>query len=158
MDGDAFLDDGITPELPTHIQILSVQGGNIAGISTETGEPVNLSVADLSDVTTSPLIFTPDSEFNGTAVIDYVVVDPEQSTYTSAVSEILVPVSSVNDKPLVTLSTKPIVFEQGQAPITIFENVAISDVDGAEFSQLKVVANLDQSLETSNLLLLHFLK
>ena len=58
----------------------------------------------------------------------------------------------MNDKPLVTLSTKPIVFEQGQAPITIFENVAISDVDGTEFSQLKVVANLDQSLGDQQLI------
>ena len=41
---------------------------------------------------------------------------------------------------------------RGKLQSQFFENVAISDVDGTEFSQLKVVANLDQSLGDQQLI------
>lgn len=137
VDGDAFEADGITPKIPKDIQILSVEGGTIASITTPTGEPINLSVSELSSAT-GGLSFTPNPQFNGNAIASYVVVDPEQGTYTSAVSELVIPVLSVNDKPSLTLSTRPLTYEQGQASVTIFENVVVSDVDSSLFSEVRV--------------------
>ena len=140
VDKDAFEADGETPIIPTEIQIISVEGGNVANIATATGEPVNINVSTLAG---NGLLFTPNQDFNGTAIIDYVVVDPEQGTYTSAVSEIHVPITSANDKPVVSVSTRPLEFEQGQGPLTIFENVSVLDVDSSSFAEVTVGVTLN---------------
>lgn len=157
VDRDAFEEDDVTPILPDKIRVQSVEGGTLSDIVDPlTGAPVDIQVDNLLPGATG-LFFTPDPYFNGTAVIEYVVVDPEQATYTSATSEILVPVASVNDRPVVTISTRPLSFEQGQGPTTIFGNVNISDVDGDTYTEVTVSSDISASAGDLSLIAPDFL-
>ena len=84
------------------------------------------------------LQFIPEADFTGDAKIKYVVVDPQQGTFISPVSEITVVVSDVNDAPAVRLSPVPTVYTQDQDPVSIFSNVSVTDIDDTLFSEVKI--------------------
>ena len=137
-DADAF-EDG-TPLAPTQTKILGVVGGTVSrpdgsSVLDEDGVPAAITL----ESGTLNLNFNPDANFFGEGKIRYVVVDPQQPTFTSAVSEITVNVDGVNDKPAVKLSSAPVNFTQGQAPVNLFNNASVVDIDNAlGYSSIKI--------------------
>lgn len=143
-DSDAY-EDGVRV-LPEKIRILSSVGGEVYQSSGEavrdlnTGIPQDISLEDNGSLR---LKFVPHENFNGEAVINYVVVDPQQPNFTSPISELSIVVTPVNDAPTVSISETPAVYLQGTAPATIFSNVSISDIDSTTFSEVKITSNVD---------------
>ena len=136
-DEDADIGAGLIS--PESVKILSVTGGSLtksdgASIQNELGEPEIIALSDGN----LNVIFTPDANFFGTASIKYVVVDPILTDYSSSISEITINISSVNDIPVIKVSSAPVQYTQGDLPTVIFSNLNIEDIDSTNFAQLEI--------------------
>ena len=112
-----------------------------AAVVDDDGVPIDINI----DVTSGSvdLQFEPDADFTGAAKIRYVVVDPQDDTFVSPISEITVNVTDVNDAPIIRLSPVPSVYTQGQDASSIFSNVSVTDIDSTLFSEIRITTELD---------------
>ena len=143
-DSDAIDDNG-NAITPTFVRVISSNGGTVytssgSSVSNENGTPIDLGVSSQGSIT---LRFEPDADFVGQAIIKYVVVDPQQGTFISPISEIRVDVAQVNDTPTVKLSSLPVHYTQNQDPQTVFSDTVIEDIDSNLFTAIEIEADLD---------------
>jgi hypothetical protein len=141
-DSDAL--EGETLVAPKFVRILSSEGGAVktaagASIIDTAGAAVDIPVSNGA----LTIRFTPDENFNGKASLKYVVVDPQQSNFSSPISELTATITPVNDKPVLTVSNIPAIYIQGQEPVSIFQSVNLTDVDSSAFTEIKINSNID---------------
>ena len=73
--------------------------------------------------------FEPDPNFSGTALVEYVVIDPDVAATTSAPSTISIPVAPVNDAPTLQSSGQPVTYTEASAPGRLLTDLTINDID-----------------------------
>lgn len=119
---------------PSAVRILSVTGGTLldAGGNTialgTTGSVLALNAGALD------LQFTPDSNRDSAASISYVVVDPLVGTLNSAPSTITVPITPVNDAPVVSPASGSITYAENGTGMKVASTLTIADVDSPQMS------------------------
>ncbi len=120
--------------LPSSIRILSVTGGQLTladGTAIELGEnatPLSLSGSSIG------LKFSPDANRTDPATIRYVMVDRALPTLNSTPSVLTLPITSVNDKPVVLVANTTVSFAEKSLPVTLMSQVGLSDIDSKMLS------------------------
>ena len=125
---------------PTQIKIIDFTGG------TPMLDGAPLVDADSNQTPLSAIngnasfSFEPDQNFSGTALVEYVVIDPDVAA-TSAPSTISIPVAPVNDTPTLQSSGQPVTIRVFST-CSIAYRLTMNDIDSSKISEIRLETSL----------------
>ncbi len=130
---------------PTQIRILSVEGGTLTAAG---GAPITLGASGTALTVAHgslALGFTPSSNSTADARITYVVVDPDINSQNSTSSVITIPITAVNDAPVLALNAASQAYVENAAPTLLAPGLALSDVDSSQMTSAVVTISTGAS-------------
>ena len=127
---------------PTQIKIIDFTGGTPmldgAPLVDADGNQTPLSAVNGN----ASFSFEPDQNFSGTALVEYVVIDPDVAATTSAPSTISIPVAPVNDAPTLQSSGQPVTYTESSAPVRLLTDLTMNDIDSSKISEIRLETSL----------------
>jgi hypothetical protein len=130
---------------PTQIKVIGFNGGtpSVGGIPLIDNDGVQtpLTVGEGGSVIFD---FNPDTDFSGQANIEYVVIDADDASTTSAPSKISIEVLPLNDAPEVFSNNQAANYYEGSEPVRMLSDLTFEDIDSSKISEIRIRGDLPE--------------
>ncbi|PIT80032.1 VCBS domain-containing protein, partial [Limnohabitans sp. 15K] len=132
---------------PGAIRIVSINGASISSGGTPVTLGLGGQVLALNSEGQLTLTVTPSANRDQPITFNYTVVDPLDPRLNSAVSTITLPVTAVNDAPVIAPNGLSYSYTENASPVQILQGLTIVDVDSTMLAgaTVRISANADGS-------------
>jgi hypothetical protein len=124
--------------LPTGVRIVSVTGATLSYNNSAITLGQSGDVLTLNGSKQLVLGVALNTNYTSDVKISYVVVDPVDPRLNSLPSTITVPVTAINDAPVVAPNGLTYTFTEGATPVSILQGLNVSDVDSTNLTSARV--------------------
>jgi hypothetical protein len=132
---------------PGAIRIVSVSGATISSGGSPVGLGLGGQVLALNSEGQLTLTVTPNANRDTPITFNYTVVDPVDPRLNSAISTITLPVTAVNDAPVIAPNGLSYSYTENASPVQILQGLTITDVDSIQLAgaTVRITANLEST-------------